>query len=271
MTLELHCADVHLWCTFFDEIRDEALLSRYRRLLSPEEQHRQSRFVLARDRHRDLVTRALLRTMLSQYADVAPASWTFTTNAFGRPEIASRHTGARGISFNVSHTNSLIVLGVARERAVGVDTENARVHQLPMNVARRFFAVEELAALSALPEDLQRRRFVEYWTLKESYVKARGMGFSLPLHRFGFRFVGDRHVAMFVDRDQGDSPSRWHFGQLSIAGDYATAVCAERIRGDVPRVTVKKVVPLGTAHELHTRWLRASPLHAAPCIRTTCA
>ena len=258
MTLELDCAEVHLWCTFLDEIRDDALLDEYRRLLSQDEQQRQARFLFAHDRHRDLVTRALVRTVLSRYAPVAPAEWTFASNAFGRPEVANHHTAASDISFNISHTSSLIVLAVARRRAVGVDTENARHRPALAQIARRFFAPAEVAALDALPTDLQQRRFFEYWTLKEAYVKARAMGFSLPLNKFGFRFVGDRHVAMFIDCDQGDSPSRWHFWQFSIAREYPTAICAERIRNDLPRIALKRVVPLAATHDLDGRCLRTS-------------
>jgi 4'-phosphopantetheinyl transferase len=164
---------------------------------------------------------------------VAPAEWAFASNAFGRPEVANDHAQAKDISFNISHTNSLIVLGVARRRALGVDTENACHGQVPARIAGRFFAPDEVAALYALPAELQQRRFFEYWTLKESYIKARAMGLSLPLNKFSFQFVDDRQVAISIDRDQGDSPSRWRFWQLSIAGDYPTAVCVERLGGDV--------------------------------------
>jgi 4'-phosphopantetheinyl transferase len=37
-----------------------------------------------------------------------------------------------------------------------------------------------------LPESPQRQRFFELWTLKESDVKSRGMGLSIPLNKFPF-------------------------------------------------------------------------------------
>ena len=84
------------------------------------------------------------------------------------------------------------------------------------------------------------------------------MGFSLPLDKFSFQFVDDRHVVISIDSDQGDSPSRWRFWQFTIARDYPTAVCAERLGSDVPRLVVKKVVPLGAEHEIDGLCLRTS-------------
>jgi 4'-phosphopantetheinyl transferase len=249
---------VSLWCAFFDEIRDQALLDRYGRLLSPDEHRRGERFVFARDRHRYLVTRALVRTVLSRYADVAPEQWTFAANPYGRPEIATPPGPAADLSFNVSHTSSLIVLAVSRRRAVGVDTENTRTGDAPVGIAGRFFAPGEVAALHALPKEQQARRFFEYWTLKESYIKARGMGLSIRLDKFSLRFVGDRHVALSIDADQGDLPSRWRLWQFALAGDYLTAVCAERIEHDEPGLQLKKVVPLQSEQDLDAEHSRTS-------------
>src|SRR5262245_53131282 len=117
---------IHLWCTFLGVTQEESLFHEYERLFGADANHRGSRSVFALPRHRYLVTRAVVRTVLSRYADLSPAEWVFASNAYGRPEIANDHGPARDISFNVSHTSGLIVLGVAHRRALGVDTENAR-------------------------------------------------------------------------------------------------------------------------------------------------
>ena len=250
--------DVHLSCAFCDEIRDEALLEEYERLLSAEERARRSRFLFARDRHRFLITRALVRTALSTYADVAPADWTFVANAYGRPEIAPRHEGASGLSFNVSHTPGLVVLAVASGRAVGVDTEPVGGREAPVGVAEQWFAPAEVAALRALPEADRPRRFFEYWTLKEAYVKARSMGLALSLRDFAVRFAGDRGVALSGDDEAADAVSRWQLWQFLVAGDHLVAVCAAQTEGGLGRLIVKKAVPLRTEEQLDARELRTS-------------
>jgi 4'-phosphopantetheinyl transferase len=250
--------DVHVSCAFCDEIRDEALLREYERLLSADERERRSRFVFPHDRHRFLVTRALVRTVLSTHADVAPADWTFVVNAYGRPEIAPRHPGAGILSFSVSHTRSLIVLGVANGRALGVDTEHVRGRQAPAGVAERFFAPTEVAALRTLPEANQPRRFFECWTLKEAYVKARSMGLSLPLREFAVRFTGERGVALSVEGEEAGTASPWQLWQFSVEEDHLVAVCAGRAGPDQARLVIRRVVPLRGESALDALGLRMS-------------
>jgi 4'-phosphopantetheinyl transferase len=273
--IELGADEIHLWCAFHAEISDGALLGDYERLLAPDERRQRSRFVFASDRHRYLITRALVRTTLSRYVAVSPTELTFRTNAFGRPEIANAQAPAQRLVFNISHSSDLTILAVGQQRALGVDTENVRTRQVPFEIASRFFAPDEVAALQALPLDQQGRRFLEYWTLKESYVKAREKGLSIPLDTFGFRFCGDHRLAFRVDPDQNDDPSRWHFWQFDLADDDVAAVCAQRTRRDAPRLVLTKIVPLASEHELQPGQLRTtdapqSGAAGAPSVTPTC-
>jgi 4'-phosphopantetheinyl transferase len=137
MTLALDFQRIDLWCTFFGELGDEQLLRRYRALLDDHERHRETRFHFAQDRCCYLVTRALVRTVLSRYADIAPADWVFSTSQYGGPEIANAHSGARGIAFNITHTHTLVMVGITREHAIGVDAENLGTSRISMAEAER--------------------------------------------------------------------------------------------------------------------------------------
>ncbi len=175
----------HIWYVLPEEIREPELLDRYRELLASDELARHQRFFLGKDRHLFLVAWALVRTTLSRYADVDPRDWTFATNPHGRPQIIGP-SGVPPLRFNLSHTPGLIACIVAAERDVGVDVENTRRHTAGPDIARRFFANAEVEALELLPEDRQQEAFFEYWTLKEAYIKAVGVGISLGLGRFSF-------------------------------------------------------------------------------------
>ena len=117
-------AEIHVWLTFCEAISEEHLLVTYRELLNDMEKKEESRFYCPRDRHRYLVTRALVRTVLSHYASVDPKDWVFSADAYGRPQIVNPQAADARLSFNVSHTQGLIVLGVAKGRSLGVDVEN---------------------------------------------------------------------------------------------------------------------------------------------------
>jgi malonyl CoA-acyl carrier protein transacylase len=239
--LSLPPGEIHLWLADYAAIDDERLHAAYRELLDPAEREQEPRFYFARDRRRYLVTRALVRTVLSRYADVDPAAWVFTPNAYGRPEIAN--AGVAGLSFNISHTHSMIVLGVTRDRALGVDVENARAREVSLDIARHYFAPDEVAALATVPEHGQQERFFEYWTFKESYIKARGMGLSLPLDKFSFHYPDERGVALSIHPELADDPSRWDLWQFRPEPGYLVAVCAER-GPEPPRVVIRRAVPL---------------------------
>ena len=89
-TMESICpGDVHVWIAFPDEIRDPALAAAYAGIMTEEERSRQQRYLREPHRHLAVVARALVRTTLSRYADVAPEQWRFSVNRHGRPEIAA--------------------------------------------------------------------------------------------------------------------------------------------------------------------------------------
>ncbi len=257
-TLRLTPAEIHLWLAFYDEITDERLLSDYRALLNYEEKEQQSRFYFARDRLRYLVTRALVRTVLSRYVLIDPREWVFSTNAYGRPEIANAQVREECLSFNISHTHSLIVLGVTRRRALGVDVENFRTRDVSIDIAERFFAPTEVTALSGVPPHQQQYRFFEYWTFKESYIKARGMGLSLPLDKFSFHYPHDRAVQITIDPELADDAARWQFWQFQPRPEYLVAVCAERVGDQPTKLIVRQAVPMLSEKSFTPEFLRLS-------------
>ena len=252
-TLTLHAGEVHLWLADYDRFRAHDLPPGYVDLLTEQERAQMLRFHFERDRLRHRVTRALLRTTLSRYAAVDPAAWRFVTNAYGRPAIAPEHGDACALNFNLSHTHSMIALALTHAAAVGVDVENVVQRKAPIEIADRFFSPGEAAALGALEPARQPQRFFEYWTLKESYIKARGMGLSLPLHKFTFSYPSDTSVVIDIDPELDDTPQRWMFWQLEPSAEYLVAVCLERTAADPPRLVLQPSLP-------HI----ASPLAAAP-------
>lgn len=236
-------AVIDLWLVHYREISDPALLDSLRQLLSAEDRQRGARFLHAEDRHRFLLTRSLVRTTLSRYAAVAPQDWIFTANEHGRPAIANTHPQVASLCFNLSHTRGLIVLGVCRGRELGVDVENMRERTPSPGIAERFFAPQEIAALANLPEAQRHERFFAYWTLKESYIKARGRGMSIPLDRFSFTFPQQDAIHLHIDADQEDRAARWHFWQFRHGDAYLLSVCTERRDTTLPSLRFHRTVP----------------------------
>ena len=218
-----------------------ASLDAYLSLMSPDEHERMARFVFEKDRKAFLMTRALVRTTLSRYAPVAPKDWQFITNAHGRPEILARPPGVPDLRFNISHTDGLIACAVTIGREVGVDIENIR-RRVVHDVAGRHFAPKEVSDLRSLPEDQQDKVFFDYWTLKESYIKARGFGLALPLGDFAFTLKPPNAPTIAFEPALDDDPATWQFLQHWPTPEHRLALAVRRQGNDLP-VRIREVVP----------------------------
>jgi 4'-phosphopantetheinyl transferase len=164
---------------------------------------------------------------LSRYTGVDPREWRFRANSFGRPQIAWPRLGI-DIDFNLSNTRGLVACIVTAGTPAGVDVES--VHRTGgTSVLERCFASHEVVSLQTLSEAQRRRRCFELWTLKEAYVKARGLGLSLPLEGCSFDLEGKSITATF-DSQVLDTPTDWQFVSRTIGSHYvlAAAIASRR-------------------------------------------
>lgn len=237
--LPLNAVHVDLVHTDADDVwaQHEAYLA----LLSPDEHQRMARLIFERDRRRFLLTRALVRTMLSRYGQVRPADWKFVENVHGRPEIDDRPPGVPDLRFNISHTEGLIACAVTIGREVGIDVEHIG-RRLTHDVAGRFFAPQEVNALAALPEEEQHLVFFDYWTLKEAYIKARGFGLALPLADFAFRLAPPAPPRITFEPSLDDDPATWQFAQDWPTPQHRLGLAVRREGSDLP-VRIRAGVP----------------------------
>ena len=249
---------IDVWLAHYGEISDPRLHGEYRALLTDEERGKEFRFYFPDDQRRYLVTRAMVRTVLSRYLDVAPTNWRFANNSYGRPEIANLSRAECALCFNISHTRGLIALAVTQHRELGVDVENVQTREVSIDIADRFFARAEVSELATVPPERQQDRFFEYWTFKESYIKARGMGLSIPLGQFSFHYPHERAVQLAVEPALGDDASRWSFWQYRPTTEHLLAVCAEKRVGSAPSLVLRRTVPLVAEQTLEPPLLKTS-------------
>ena len=240
----LQDSDVHVWLGFPPAFHDTALSDAYSRLLSPEERQRHARFRFPGDQWSFLFAHALLRSVLSRSVPVDPGALHFSTGAHGRPEIAAAPASIEPLSFNASHTQGLAVVAVTRAAPVGVDAEERRARLAPTELASSHFAPQETLDLHAVPEARRSDRFYEYWTLKEAYVKARGLGLTAALDQFSFQFEGERSVRLAVEPALRDAAESWKLWQFRPSADHVVAVCARRAPPERQRLVCRRCVPL---------------------------
>ncbi len=155
--------------------------------------------------------RFMIRTTLGHLLGIEPADVIITESARGALSLDSTHHQT-DLCFNLSHTDGLVVLAVARQ-PVGVDVEWLDRTGRTVELADRYFARTETGSLLALAGTAQRDRFFDLWTLKEAYIKARGLGLALSLGGFAFDRFESPPLSVAVDAALADRPdSEWSFG-----------------------------------------------------------
>ncbi len=243
--LKLGPTEVHLWFTFPAEVQNQELIQEYEKLLTPAEQTQWQRFRFAHLRRQYLVTRALVRSTLSRYTDaVKPDAWRFSKNKYGRPEIITS-TNIPPLRFNLSHTSDLIICGVILNQDIGVDVENMERQGTTIDIADRFFSPQEVKDLYSVPKEKRLARFFDYWTLKESYIKARGMGLSLPLEHFTFHISNhSKPLQISFAKQIDDEPTHWQFWLLQPTEHHKATLSIRQEALVKYQLTLKKVIPL---------------------------
>ena len=190
-------------------------------VLSQEEQARSKKFILNRDRRDFIAAHALARNALARCGSIAPEAWRFETDIYGKPVIIRSQSGTPPLSFNISHTHGLVACVIARGITVGIDVERINPVMAPREIAARYFAQSEIDFLQSCPGEEFAIRFLDFWTLKESYLKAIGKGLLIPLDSFAFSF--HRNEVRFTP--PSNDCAVWQF-LLAGCKDHRLAVAA---------------------------------------------
>ncbi|MEM8705074.1 MAG: 4'-phosphopantetheinyl transferase superfamily protein [Actinomycetota bacterium] len=200
-------------------------IDQLRDVLGEDERNRAGRFRHDADRHLYITAHALTRLALSRHQPaVEPQNWTFVDGQWGRPHPTNPETGS--LQVNLSHTRGMTAVVIADAIDVGVDVEWARPDEWIFETVDTVFAPAEVESLLPLPEAERRERFFLYWTLKEAYIKARGMGVSLPLTEISFARTDDDAVRLDLGDAAEDDASTWRFERFQPAPDVRGAVAA---------------------------------------------
>jgi 4'-phosphopantetheinyl transferase len=82
-------------------------------------------------------------------------------------------------------------------------------------------------ALRILPRSRQTEAFFACWTLKEAYLKARGVGLRVPLNQFAVTLAPDQSAALLFDATDRQAASLWSLQSLDVGEDFAAALAVE--------------------------------------------
>lgn len=206
----------HLWFAYPDDLCCTQTAEACAHLLSEDEHTRLQSFRFDRDRRQYLTTRVLVRTALAHHLQAAPESLVFSSNPWGKPQLPPE----AGLRFNISNCPALVVCLVADQMEIGVDMEPFERAAAVAGLGSHIFSLAEQRQLDALPDQLKLDRALILWTLKESWIKARGMGLSIPPDKISFFFSdsGTNIRLKVEDQFREDASRNWQCCLLNHSG-----------------------------------------------------
>jgi 4'-phosphopantetheinyl transferase len=232
--------EVHIWLSTPEAVTDHGQLAGYQSILSPEERDRQQRFHFEKDRHAFLVSHALVRRVLSRYVDVDPADWQFFSGQHGRPEIAGP-AGVPALRFNLTHTTGLTGCLVTLDDDCGIDAEFISERGNLLAIAGKMFADSELMALKKLDGREFLEQFFIFWTLREAYCKALGVGLGFSKKDYAFAAGNGDRVRISFDVPAGAPDGHWQLSIIRPGADHVVAV-AVRSEGQPEKEIVHRFI-----------------------------
>lgn len=218
--MELQPHQVDVWRVRLDLPMKE--LERLGTFLSTEEMQRAGRFYFPMDRDRFIAAHGCLRDVLARYLHCQPDQLTFSVNRYGKPALRNYE-----LEFNLSHSGNFALIAIARGRRVGIDVEHIRQGISLQDIARQNFSKSEFAELQALPLEQWEAAFFACWTRKEAYIKAQGLGLSLPLENFDVSLHPNEPATLRSTRPNHEEAARWALLPLEVDSFYVAAVAVE--------------------------------------------
>lgn len=203
---------------------DDLFWDRYHSL-SLTRQEKIDRFIFPKDKQLSLAAGLAFQAGLADYG-LREQQLTIAHHQNGKPYLPEYPE----LFFNIAHSGQLAICAFS-SREIGADVE--MMAPVDLELARRFFDNNEYRDI--IVADCPSEAFYDYWVLKESYLKATGLGFKLPLDAFRIArkdSTGKNQLRVYQDNIQ----MPYGFYLTTVLENYKLAVCTN---GDPPEMELR--------------------------------
>lgn len=232
---EINIHYIHVSCLSTPEI-----IKHLTNLLNAYEKQKLNRFHRKVDRNTYLLSRVSLRKHILRYlGSPKQLDLKFKTNRYGKPYLDDEFIEKK-LYFNISHSGGYVVCAFSRFNNLGIDVECVKSEIDIDNLASNYFAKEEVNRLIKIPTCQRLDRFYQYWTMKEAFIKAIGMGLSMPLDHFYIDILDREKAKVIVNKKYDFSSQEWLIRQINIFPKCKMAVCfaGENISNDELKINL---------------------------------
>lgn len=206
---------LHIYMAGTQELEDELLYQELYEKLPKERKEKIDRLRFVQDKRLSLGAWLLLQEGLLNLG-VPQKNRKISYGVNGKPYLSDMPE----LFFNLSHSGSQVMCALS-DCEVGCDVE--QIKDRGLKIAGRFFTAGEYQLISEkeTPEE-RNEMFYRLWTLKESFMKAAGLGMKLPLDSFEICFEKEK-----VTVHTRESRKAYTFGEYHYQEGYCYASCVE--------------------------------------------
>ncbi|XP_053168093.1 L-aminoadipate-semialdehyde dehydrogenase-phosphopantetheinyl transferase isoform X2 [Hemicordylus capensis] len=193
--------------------------------------------------HRQEAGRLLLRKLIAEKQKIPWNLIQLQRTAKGKPVLANNLNSTHSsLNFNVSHQGNYAVLAAELDYQVGIDIMKTSLPgsgsiQDFFRIMKRQFTDEEWRLIMSMSNEwLQLDMFHRHWALKESFIKAIGVGIGFDLQRIEFNVsplqleVGKTYNKTIMLLD-GEEEKEWSFEETRLDDCHHVAVALGKSRG----------------------------------------
>lgn len=208
--------NLHAWRVMLP--LDDDVFHKLKLNLSEDEHIKANQFYAANDKIRYIITRGILRELLSRYLNIRPHHIQFSYNLYGKPYLQNN------LEFNITHSNHCIMLAFSMNIPIGVDIEFCKNDFNPLLIAQDFFSTNEYDKLLSLPPEMRHLAFYRCWTRKEAIIKAMGKGLAFPLSKLDVTLLpAEKPKLIKLETNDIDSGG-WHLIEIKPHLNYIGAI-----------------------------------------------
>jgi len=203
--------EIHLWTASL--VPSPEKIESLRSVLSPYEKKKATYFKFEHKQHVYIITQAVLRILISAYLDIEPAEVILVASKKGKPFLINEPS----LFFNISNSHDICVYAFSRDAEVGIDIE--KIRELPDidQLIEKNLTSREKAYFLKNP-DHKLSLFFQFWTFKESYLKAIGEGMRLTPENLEFS-LDDGNIRLRSVK-YGFEATDWQFKGFTREGNY---------------------------------------------------
>ncbi len=203
--------EIHLWTASKVALKDH--IGRLQSVLSPEEKKKAAYYKFEPVQKSYIISQAVLRLLLAGYLNGYPSDVKIGVHNKGKPFLMNDTS----LNFNISNSYDICVFAFSRDGEVGIDLEKIReLPDIDQLIEKNLTSREKAYVLKDPDQKLS--RFFQFWTFKESYLKAIGEGMRLTPENLDFALedgtISLRSVRLGVDA------SDWLFKGFTRDGNY---------------------------------------------------